>query len=228
MDFLRSCYSASMALDQAGNVYPVDWYFVPSSTPLFGPEHPVSLNWARPEYGDQTIGEVPGAARPYSKGARPAYVPSSGTWPQTGLDTWYALGAPGPAAGPPPITWDGRRTFAGGPAAGIFPPTPPSMTPARQLQTNQTYTFFDQGSTTTQSSWLSLGRTPALAVYWERPAAGTFFPCYAGTFTLFWSTGVPGGFLRCTSYDALSGLSTWDDPSGQGLFAGELLTLHGV
>lgn len=90
-----------------GQRFPMTWYFVDPSTPLF-PARTVfsSLNWTRPHWSPTpNLGEVIGAPRPWRSGSRPDLVPGPGVFPLTGLTEWFFTGAP-PGAADPPV-WGG-------------------------------------------------------------------------------------------------------------------------
>lgn len=73
MDVLRSCYSTTMRF-QAGNdrLSPVNWYHCPAGAQQFMAHHSfASLNWSGGSPAGNSVGEVIGAARPYSKGVNP-------------------------------------------------------------------------------------------------------------------------------------------------------------
>jgi hypothetical protein len=228
VDWLRSCYSTRMVLDQLGGSYNVDWFFVPPATPLLGFPCFSSLNWVEPEYGTINLGEDPFAARPYSKGTRPAYAPTSPTWPVTGNPLDFSGGAAAPLSAPPPLDWAGRRWVA--PALRIFPPFP-GAAPTPTL-TDPGHVVLAGGWSGTAWGWLldgarNINWAPTDAIrlasgYWD-----CFVPPYITLSGLAASLGqyLP---LRCTSYDSSTGISHWDDPSGLVLGAGEALTLASV
>lgn len=227
MDWVRSCYSTMMVMDQQGGTYPADWYFVPAGTPLFGPQHPVSLNWARPEFGQATVGEVPGVARPYSRGQRPAYIPPSGTFAQQGTDAAFSVGGAGPASAPPAINFRGQR-MAPGDAVPVFPPwqfqavAPPLSSSIYGAAT---------GSTVGPYTWQWAARNPPVFVYWPGAPGVPLWTCYPGLTTVYairqLAAGTVTRTLFCTSYSSTTHLSTWTDPDGGALDQGEVMTLSG-
>lgn len=99
MDYLRSCYStqAVFTADGTSLVDTIDWRFVSATSPVVFPNRHVfsSLGWTRNRFGwpAATLGEVPGAPRPYSKGADLHPLPGSH---HCGPDSWYVDGVPTP------------------------------------------------------------------------------------------------------------------------------------
>jgi hypothetical protein len=228
MDFLRSCYKTQMVLDASGTPYDVKWYKADVGAPLFDAEHFSSLNWTRPVYGPPGPGEVPTFKRVYYKGQIPSWIHHTPTFSISGLPDQYRTGAPAPRASPPAIAWDGSRTFPGTLPAGTFPPR---ALPAviRQLTSSVSGDLTQQGVQFGLYQWqFNPDRNLAL-VAWQNPNV-PFFTCYPTTWALQWSRAAPvqGGIFRCTSYNATTGISVWDDPSAGVLAAGETLTLHGV
>jgi len=77
VDMLRSCYStdARFFADRPDIVLPINWYFCPDGAQVLpGPHRFGSLNYLSDKNTPSPIGEVPGAARPYSKGQTPAGI----------------------------------------------------------------------------------------------------------------------------------------------------------
>ena len=73
MDFLRSCYTTT-AHFKAGDprVSTLNWYFCKEGAEQFTVHHAFgSLNWSRGSPASNTVGEIIGAPRPYSRGANP-------------------------------------------------------------------------------------------------------------------------------------------------------------
>jgi hypothetical protein len=225
-DFVRSCYRTKMVTDASGVQRTVDWFFASPGAP-FLPRHVFgSLNWSKPDYGSGTPGEVIGATRPWRDGSPPAYFLPDATFPRLGSDADFAGGAGGPLSAPPPIDYAGRRKSAAGDAMDVFPAWIPAVI-APPLASS----VWGLGSALPvipgRYSWSWPGRPYTLAVSWTKNDLPPLFSCYPGIAAMqAVRGGTLSGYLRCVSYDTVNGVSLWDDPAGQFLNSGEVLSLN--
>lgn len=140
MDYIRSCYTTDMRFTTGGTPVSVDWFFAPLGAKHFMGRHRyASLNNARGRFTDDgSIGEVPGAARPWRNGSIPA--PYDGQL-LGGDASWFDSGC----SGHPALAWSGDPSW---PIACRISPPPPCVT-ATLPDRNQVYLSVDGGA-----SWI--------------------------------------------------------------------------
>jgi hypothetical protein len=225
-DWLRSCYETNMVMQSDGTTYPVTWFFVPPSTPLFPGVHPASLNWIDDDGEVGQVGEEPSLGRNYYKGALPSWVGPNTTFATHGVPQSFITGAAGPSAGTNQ-DWLGRW----------FPnfdrlhlpvhPVPASTATAPQVT-------MPAGSThpgTWPLTWSSLFNSWRIdfgdfSLNWApmrcQTNVGVNGLVYAINRGIGWGT----EFLRFLGYDASTKTSTYDDPDGHVFPAGQVASIQ--
>jgi hypothetical protein len=151
MDYIRSCYSTQMRFRTGDTPVSVAWYFCPTGAKKFSSRHRyASLNNARGLYVDDgSIGEVPGAARPWRNGSEPAAYDGQRI---AGTASDFDTGSPTGST----LSWAGTPEM---PIACMLTPPPPCFTP--QLANYNTVEMsFDGGVT-----WLSA--SPVGGDHWQ-------------------------------------------------------------
>ncbi len=226
MDWLRSCYRTKMAVTSDGQQANVTWYFVPTRSPAYGRTRYASLNWSFPTRATGIPGEVIGASRTWVDGSTPPWVNANNPENSTlGLPDWYLNGAPPDWPFIMPITWYGARAYPGPFDVGTFPPPQSFFTAS--LTSNHHGRYTTQLPATPYYGWQlpdPVTNRP-WAAWFTVPNTSPLWACQP-TYTLVGRRGsVLGDYtvLRCTSLNGF--ISTWDDPKGTFLEAGEVLTL---
>lgn len=227
MDYLRSCYETDMVLQQGAAPVHVRWYFVDPANPVIRTHSFGSLNWIKPDAPTDHIGEVVGASRSWVDGSRPTWLRDNPTHSRTGLLPWYITGAPPDFFVNAGVTFDGKRVFPpGGATAGIFPRFVRQL-PVPQL-TSSVRGVADEGTVSTSYAWTwSSQPMPFIAIDWGPLTPIDLLKCLPAetAFMQVRSIAFPSRRLRCDSWDTVTGVSVWSDPSG-GL-GGETFTLQG-
>lgn len=212
-----------------GRTFPVDWYFVPQTNPILVRNHFSSLNYRRPGVPAGVVGEVPSATRKWRDGSVPPQVNrENATFSRLGLASWYLDGAPDSFPAVQPLTWYGARAFPGPFNVGTFPPIATSL-PMPTLTWTLHPVGADSSTPGLEWNWHSFG----LNFLWANaafpqytPTSGGLWHCFNPTYVLFVTNDAFETFfpLRCTSFDPVTHISTWDDPRW-GILGG-VLTLN--
>jgi hypothetical protein len=118
VEYLRSCYSTKARFYAGDSTQDdIEWYFVEDDTPFIpNPFAVTSLNWAKGDWTDDGgVGEVVGAPRPWSSGARMINADASAYCGSA--EDWQGLGTR--PTDPVQLDMFGQPSCCGGPSPAI-------------------------------------------------------------------------------------------------------------